>query len=143
MGDITGANATFMLSITSVFPAPVKLQGFAADDVFDTDPLESTEHYMGVDGILSAGFVFVPVRMGISLQADSASNQLFDAWHAAQVAAKAAFFANAVVILPNVGQKWALINGILQHYQPLPPVKKLLQPRKHGILWTQVSPSIP
>lgn len=143
MGDITGANATFMISVTSVFPAPVQLQGFAADDVFETDPLESVEHYMGVDGILSAGFVFVPVRMGISLQADSPSNQLFDAWWAAMQAARGVFFANGVVILPNVGQKWALAQGILQHYQPVPPVKKLLQPRKHGILWTAVSPAIP
>ncbi len=135
MGTITSANTSFSLGIASVFPVPVPLQGFAADDIFDTDPLESAEVMMGVDGVLSAGFVFVPVKMSITLQADSASNLVFDAWYAAQQAAKEVFSAFGVVIFPTLGTKYALINGILSTYKPTPDAKRVLQPRKFAITW--------
>lgn len=140
--SITGANAAFILTIPSVFPAPQQLQNFAADDVFDTEPLESAEVLMGVDGKMSGGFVFVPVKQVIALQADSPSNSLFDAWWASQQVAKAIFEAQGVVILTDLGTKWVLVNGVLTTYPPIPNVKKLLQPRRFGITWESVSPAI-
>lgn len=142
MGDITGANATYMLSITDLFPAPIQLQGFAADDVFDTDPLESAEVLMGVDGFLSAGFVFVAVKQSVTLQADSNSNLIFDVWWTANQSTRSNFFANGVVLLPAINTQWAMINGALTSYPPTPNVKKLLQPRKYGITWGGISPAV-
>jgi len=49
--DLTGANSIYTLAISSIFPSPQQLQGYAADDVFTSDPLESTETLMGVDEI--------------------------------------------------------------------------------------------
>ena len=142
MADITGATATFVLAIASLFPAPIQLQGFAADDVFTTDPQESAEVLMGVDGFLSTGFVFVPVRQMIALQADSPSNDLFDFWHASMVAAKQAFFAQGNVNLPAINRNWTLINGTLTTYPPVPDGKRLLQPRRFGITWESISPAV-
>lgn len=142
MADITGANAIFTITIPGLFPTPIQLQGFAADDVFETDPLESVETAMGVDGVLSAGFVFVPVRQRIALQADSASNLVFDTWWAQMQASRGIFTANGVVIMPSVGTRWALNTGFLRQYQPMPHVKKLLSPRAHHIEWQQVTPAV-
>lgn len=142
MPDITAANAQFMLSITSLFPAPVQLQGFAADDVFDTEEIESVEHVMGVDGKLSAGFVFKAVPQTITLQADSSSMALFDSWWGAMQFGRQTFFANGIVILPAIGTKWAMTNGVLARYKPTPDVKKLLQPRKFGLVWESISPAL-
>lgn len=142
MADITGANAVFTLSISSLFPFPVQLQGFAADDVTDNEPVTPTEHYMGVDGILSAGHVFVPVVQAIAIQADSASNDIFDQWHQQQAATRSVFFADGVLILTALGSKWALTNGILSTYPTMPNVRKLLQPRKYGITWESVTPAV-
>jgi hypothetical protein len=142
MASITSANATFMLSITGLFPVPVKLQGFAADDIFSTDPLASVETIMGVDGLLSAGFVFVEVKQGISLQADSPSNTLFDAWHAAQQLAKDVIKADGLVLLPSITTTWTLTKGFLTTYPPIPDGGKTLKPRKFGITWESVSPAI-
>ena len=141
MTDLTGANAVFTLTITALFPTPVQLQGFAADDIFDTEPLDSVETQMGVDGQLSGGFVFKEVMQSIALQADSVSNQVFDNWWAAMQSSQAVFVANGVVVLPNVKQKWALTRGFLTRYQPIPNVKKLLQARRHQITWNLVSPA--
>ena len=139
---ITGANAIVTLQIPSLFPVPQQLQGFAADDIFDTDALESAETLMGVDGIMSAGFVFVPVNQHYSLQADSPSNFIFDTWWATQQLLQDLFLANAVVILPAIGTKWALTKGALVSYKPITDVKKLLQPRRHTIRWQTAIPQV-
>lgn len=141
MADITSANAVYMLTI-DIFPAPQQLQGFAADDIFDTDPIESVETLMGVDGFLSAGFVFVPVRQQIHLQADSPSGSLFDAWWAANQVGRQSLFATGVVTLTALGTKWALFNGVLRSYQPIPNARRVLQPRVFGITWESVSPAV-
>lgn len=139
--SITAANAVYMLSIIPVFPVPVQLQGFGADDVFGTDPLTVAETVMGVDGLLSAGFVFNAVTQNITLQADSESNDVFDAWYAAQQVIKDTYRAQAVVMLKAINRKWTMTNGVLTTYPPLPDAKKVLQPRRFGITWESVFPS--
>jgi hypothetical protein len=141
MPSITGATSTFTLTIPGLFGAPQTLQGFEADNVFDTEPIDSAEYYMGVDGILSAGFVFVPIRQTVMLQADSPSAPIFDAWWTTMQAIKDVLFANGNVVLTAIGTKWNMSNGILTSYQPMPNVKKLLQPRHFTITWNTISPS--
>lgn len=151
MGTITGANAVYTLQISppagaaqvqsTLFATPQQLQGFAADDVVTTDPVASVEVLMGVDGILSAGFVYVPIRQMIALQADSASNAVFDAWWNAMQTTKDVYLAQGVITLTTIMTKYALTNGSLTTYHPIADVKKLLQPRRFGITWQSVSPA--
>lgn len=140
-GSITSANATYLLAILPLFPVPQQLQGFAADNIFGTDPLDVAETSMGVDGRLSAGFVFVPVTQNISLQADSLSNNVFDVWHQAEQLVKEKYRCQGIVMLTSIGKKWALNNGVLKTYPPIPDAAKTLQPRRYGITWESVSPS--
>lgn len=138
MSSITSANAVIYLSITGLFPVPQQLQGFAADDITDLGDMASAETSMGVDGKLSAGFVHVPVPQGIMLQADSASNGLFDAWFAAQQAAGEVYFANGIIRYPSVKRTYTLTNGVLTSFKPAADAKKMLQPRKYSITWESV-----
>lgn len=140
--SITSANAIFTLVIASVFPVPVQLQGFSADDIFSTDPLEAAQIQMGVDGILSGGFVYNEVKQSITLQADSKSNQLFDAWYAAQLVAQDVFEAQGFVNLKAISKKYAMARGFLTSYPPMPDGGKVLKPRKFGITWNSISPAI-
>jgi hypothetical protein len=133
--SITSANSIILLSITGLFPVPQQLQGFAADDIFDVGDIAPAEISMGVDGKLSAGYVNVPVPLGIMLQADSDSNDLFDAWYAANRASGDIYFANGVVRLPSVQRSFALKKGVLMGYKPAPDGKKILQPRKYSIMF--------
>jgi len=141
MASITGATAVYQLAITGLFPAPQQLQGFAADDVFDTPSIQSADILMGVDGFMSAGFQFVPIKQTISIQADSASNDIFDQWWEAGQQNQDVFFANAVVLLTALGKKWTMTRGVLTGYMPIPDVKKLIQPRKFEITWNSMSPA--
>jgi hypothetical protein len=140
MGNITAANAIVIFTIPNVLLAPVQLQGFAADDIFDTEPLEAAETLMGVDGILSAGFVFVPVPQSYTLQADSASNAVFDAWWTQEQANKTKFPASGQVKLLSIGTKWALTNGFLVTYPVMPNAGRTLKPRKFMVRWQSAFP---
>lgn len=138
---LTSATTVFALSVRNLFPTPVALQGFATDDVFDTESLASAEVMMGVDGNMSAGFVYVPVKQGITLQADSDSNDIFDDWWAANQVNADVFFADAIITIPAIQKQWTMTKGVLSQWKPLPDVKKLLQARKYEITWSRVLPS--
>lgn len=135
MGAVTAADAVLTISIPLLFPTPQQIQGFATDEAFDLPQLKSAEVMMGVDGVLSAGFVFVPIPQSIALQADSESNNLFDVWWAQMQASKATYQASAQMILPAIGKKYTLRQGTLTGYKPMPGVKKLLQPRQYEITY--------
>lgn len=139
MKTLTVANSVLLLAITGLFDVPVRLQGFAADNVYDTDDVTPTETMMGVDGKLSAGFVPVAVRQGYSLQADSDSIDIFERWYQAQQAAREVYFAQGSSYLPSVKRKYTMRKGVLQGYSPLPNGQKVLQPRKFSILWEAIS----
>lgn len=141
-GTITAANAVLTLSVANLFPIPQQIQGFAADDVFDTEDLETAEVSMGVDGKLSAGWVFNPVKQGFTLQADSLSNDFFEAIYAAERAARDKFTLNGSVLLPAVNRLYTMTNGFVQGYKPMSDAKKVLQPRKFMITWESVLPAV-
>ncbi len=136
--SLTGANSVILLGINGVFPVAQQLQGFAADDVFTSEMVKRVETLMGVDGILSGGFVNMEVKQTFSLQGDSPSQDLFDQWDAAQVAAQDVFTANGLITLFSVGSKWNMTKGFLTGYTPINDVKKLVQPRKFEITWQQL-----
>src|SRR5262249_12817830 len=115
------------------------LIGFAADDVFEGDAIESTEFLMGVDGFMSAGFVYVPVPQNFALQADSPSIFVFDQWFNAQQFAQDVFPATGGVTRKAVGKKYRMTNGVLSSYKPIPDIKKLLQPQRFRITWNSIT----
>jgi len=138
--DIGASNANLTITIPPLFTVPQQIQGFAADDVYDLDEIESVETLMGVDGVLSGGFVWKPQQQSITLQADSASNAIFDQWWTAMVAAKTTYVAAGVLTLPQIGLKFIQTTGYLTRYK-LPGAKKLIQPRRYEITWNLVVPA--
>jgi hypothetical protein len=140
--SLTSANAIITLSISDLLAAPIQIQGFSVDDIFSTGALKSAETQMGVDGVLSGGWVNVPVPQTYDLMADSPSNDIFDTWWAAEQAAQDVYTASGVILLPGLNRKWTMVKGFLTSYQPLPDVKKLLQSRKYEITWQQSQPAV-
>ena len=136
---ITSANAIIVLSIPVVFPAPQRIQGFSADDIFGTDQIDSAEVMMGLDGYLSAGFVFQPIKQNYTLQADSDSNDVFDQWWQAQQNLRDAIECQGNISLVSIGKKYALTRGFLTGYPPAPDGGKTLKPRKYTITWNEIN----
>lgn len=142
MANITAANSVVMLSANKLYNVPIQLQGFSADDIFGAEAIDTAEVLMGVDGKMSSGFIHVPVKWSVTLQADSGSNAIFDAIYGAEKIAQEKFILQGVVVLPSIGTTWVMNNGVLTSYQPVPDAKKVLQPRKYTITWESVSPSV-
>lgn len=138
MRTLTSANSSLALAVVPVFPAPQLIYGYATDDAFTTEAQEQVETQMGVDGNLSAGFVFNPVKQTIALQADSSSNDLFEAWRAYHLTTKDVAVASATLIIPALSKTYIFSKGFLTSMSPAPDGKKILQPRRFQITWEKV-----
>ena len=141
LGTITSASAVFTITVLGVFLAPQALQGFSTDDIFSTERLQSVAVEMGVDGEMAAGFMFVPLRQTVILQANSESNDVFDQWWMFMQTAIDAFPAAGIISLPAIKKKFIMVNGSLTGYQPIPNAAKTLRPREYEITWKQMIPS--
>jgi len=138
MATITSNNAVFTLTIPLVFPTPQRLQGFSVEDIFSTEPIKAAETQMGVDGILSGGFVFTETKQSITLEANSASNDIFDAWWQAQQTLGDLYTCYGSVSINAIRKRWDMQNGFLTMYPPIPDAGKVLKPRKYEITWNQM-----
>lgn len=139
--SLTAANSVITLTAPALGLGPVQLQGFAADDITDMEPAKVLEHLMGVDGVLSFGFVWMERMQEITLQANSVSNEFFDQINTQQEAVQDVYTLNGTVILPALGYSFIMTNGGLETYKPMPQVQKIIRPRKYRIVWNKVVPA--
>jgi len=87
---------------------------------------------------LSGGMIFTKTPLTITLQADSPSIAIFEAWDSAQQANQAVYTAQMNVTLTSVGRSYQMITGFLVRGKRLPDAKKVLQPRKWRTEWQNV-----
>lgn len=142
MASLTSANSVITITIPGLFNTPQQLQGFAADNIYDVDAQDTVETAMGVDGILSGGFVYNPINQSFTLQADSASNAIFETWASFQRQQRDVYIANGSTTLPSVNKSYVQTRGFLVSWTPIPTAAKILQPRKYMIRW-QSSQAVP
>jgi hypothetical protein len=140
-GTITAANSVVTLVVLGLYNTPQQLQGYAADDVFDTDAVEPAEIVMGVDGRMSAGWVPYTTKQKYSIMPDSPSSVFFETWLAAQNAQRELYFANGNTYLPAVSRSYVMTRGVLSNIQAIAPAKKVLQMRTFEITWSFIAPS--
>lgn len=138
---LTAANAVLQISVAGLFTTPQQIQGFANDEAFNFDDVDTAETVMGVDGVLSTGWVPKELVQTIMLQADSPSIDLFEDWYASQQQARENLIASGTVIYPSVQRQYNLVRGTLRGYSPTPGAKRILQPRKFSIVWNYVEPA--
>ena len=137
---LTSADCIFTISVDPLFPVALRIQGFSADDITGMDSQSPKETSMGVDGRLSAGFVPTPAVQNVTLQADSLSNDFFEAWATFERTFKRALVATGQIILPSVQKTFICARGFLTAYPPMPDAGKTLKPRRYGITWQDVTP---
>lgn len=136
---LTAANAVLMLGVTGLYDAPRRLQGFSAEDVTDFDALGVGEGSMGVDGKLSAGFVFNATNQNITLQADSESNDIFENWLQAERQRREKYVAFGTILVKATGKRYTMTRGFLMNVSLMPALRKTLQPRRYSLTWESVS----
>lgn len=140
-GTLTAVNSIILISVDGLFPNAQQLQGFSAEDIFETEEIDAAETSMGVDGKLSGGLIYVEIPQWYHLQANSASNGIFDQLVQAQIAQNDIFTIQATITLPSLGVTYTMSNGILKKYPPTAAAHKIMQPRKYTIVWERISPA--
>lgn len=125
---ITSANSTFTLMASSVFPVPISMEGYAVDKAFASDSVDVAETQMGVDGIMSAGLIFQPKKITVSLQANSPSNAFFTDLNQYQQTKRDISYITGVIYLPSIGARYTLNKGVLKSLPMFPTAQKVLQP---------------
>lgn len=126
-GTLTVANSTLSLTVEGLYPQAQRIQGYAADDAFDFENVENGEYSMGIDGKLSAGFVFNEIPFTFTLQADSPSLAIFEQVYQYEVSNRTKLALNLTLALPSVGKRYDLVTGFMRSYKA-PSGKKILQP---------------
>ena len=135
MSTITSANAILLIAVDQVFSSPQQIQQFSADDVQDFEDIQIAEEMMGVDGVLTAGFINAPWVQSITLMADSPSTNFFETWAATEKANQSKYVATGSVTYPAIQKRYPLSRGFLRTVSPMAGAKKVLQPRKFSIVW--------
>ena len=129
MSDITSANSKLRIVVPAYYPGGFDVDDYAADNMFEAGALSNTEDMMSADGKYHFGFVFNHVEQTITLMATSNASSLFDDWQAAERTAISKFACNMVLTVPALGAKWNFVNGVLHTWTPIPPGRRVLQPR--------------
>lgn len=142
MTDITSANA--VLTITPrvagiIGVGAFTVEGFASDDAFMSETVDSAEAVMGVDGRMSIGYTPYIVKQTITLQADSPSVALFEDILAAQNTLKTPIIVDAVLAYPSVQKSYIFSKGALTRVTPFSAAKKILQPQQFELSWELVT----
>ena len=138
--SITSANSTFTISCPDLGVGVHNVQGFMADDAFTAEDVTTAEAVMGVDGILSAGWLPTAKPMTVALMPNSPSYTFFEQWMQASDASREIIRATtAVVVLPSVGKIYTLQNGFLTRGKPIPAAKKILQGTTWNITWNTIT----
>lgn len=139
-GTLTVANSVLALTTEALFPAAQILNGYAADDIFGFDAVENGEYSMGIDGRLSAGFVFNEIPFTLTFQADSNALALFEQIWSYEVTNRTKLSQNLTVTLPANGKRYDLKNGFMRSYKA-PDGKKTLQPAVVQLVFARIEPS--
>lgn len=139
--SITSANSQLVLTIPGVFSSSIPIQGYAADGGFTTEAIHSAETMMGMDGRMSAGFVFAETKFKITLNADSPSKSIFDDWRAFDQGQREISYAQAVLTLPSTKESYTMTNGVLTSYPGTPAGKKVLQPVEYELTFESITRS--
>ena len=139
---ITSANSVFTIVVASLFPAPVQLRGYSSDKAFTTEAIDLGEVNMGVDGRMTGGFVFNPVKQTITLQADSPSKDIFAILIQTMKTAREIFYISGEIVLPSTGEVFVLTRGLLTNGKQIPDAQKVLQPVDYQITWESINRSL-
>lgn len=133
MPTITSANSTLTIAVPSVFPVPITIQGYATDDAFSVEAVDSAKAIMGVDGIMSHGYTPFITKLRVMLQADSPSISLFDTWLGANQAIRDSLPGQASIELPSILKTFVFLKCVLTRVSPLPAAKATLEPVEYEL----------
>ena len=140
---ITSASATFLLTISSLYPQGIQLIGFGVDDAFVAEMADAAETQVGVDGYGVMGYRPREIPMSIRLLASSPSIVVFENWLAQEDALNDKLPAQATILQPAIGRKYTCAYGALMRVSTMAEARRVLQNREFRINFLPQGPGQP
>jgi hypothetical protein len=140
---ITSASATFLLTVTSLYPQGINLIGFGVDDAFVAEMADAAETQVGVDGYGVMGYRPREIPMSIRFLASSPSVIIFENWLAQEDVLNDKLPASAIILQPSIGRKYTCIYGALMRPSTMAEARRVLQNREFRINWLPQGPGQP
>lgn len=139
-GTLTAANSVVAMTVEGLFPAAQVWQGYSADDAYDFEAVENGEYSMGIDGKLSAGFVYNEVPFTGTFQADSPTLALFEQIYQYEQENRTKLQINITVTQVATGKRYDLKSGFMRSFKAA-SAKKILQPGVAAFVFARLQPS--
>lgn len=135
--DLSVTAITITLAVPNLVALTV-LQGFAPDDIYAINDVDTGETMMGLDGILSGGYVPVARTIVFKQMANSPTESFFDAWGQGEDLAMVKYPAYGTITYPGLQKVAIMTNGFLRARKFLPDAQKLLMPQTFAVEWQKV-----
>lgn len=140
---ITSSSATFLLTVSSLYPQGINLIGFGVDDAFVAEMADAAETQVGVDGYGVMGYRPREIPMSIRFLASSPSIVIFENWLAQEDVLNDKLPASAIITMPSVGRKYACAYGALMRVSTMAEARRVLQNREWRVNWLPQGPGQP
>ena len=134
---LTVANSAILITTEALYPQAQQMSGYSADDVYDFENVENGEYSMGIDGNLSAGFVYNEIPWTMMLQADSPTLGNFENIWQYEVTNRTKLQQDITITLPGVAKRYDLIKGYMRAFKA-PSGKKILQPAAIAFVFSRL-----
>ena len=127
--NITSANSSLRITITTLYPSGVDVDGYEADRMFETAAVENAEFVMGADGQLYQGWIPNMIPLTINIMPNSSFGQILDELFAYENTSKSKLSINAVLTVPALDATFTYVNGGMATWTPSVTGARVLQGR--------------
>lgn len=139
--QITSANATFTLTVQTLFNAPIILENWSANRAWEAQALKLSDTRLSIDGKLNKGFVPSAYDMTLTFQPNSNTWDVFDAIQVASRQARTVYTLNGELTLPSLERKYTFVSGCVLDVAATPNGGELIEERAVHIRWENVLPA--
>lgn len=110
--------STSLGAFASLMGVPTRIEGWASDNAFSTDQVESSQMVQGIDGKAHTGWVPFLVPFNVSLYPDSPSQDYIDQIVGIERTMRESLLISAVLIVPATLKKFYFSNGVIARVTP-------------------------
>lgn len=128
-GLITSANAVAMLTVETLFGAPIKLENWAANRGWEPEAWEIGDSRMSLDGHHNMGYVARAIDLRLTFAPNSASLSYLDAITGASVQGQTVYRLGLELSHKDLGRKFTYVDGLIRTFTPSPAGAELLEDR--------------
>lgn len=140
--DITSANSTLVITVSALAIASVAMEGYAVDNAWALDEVETAVAQVGVDAKMTAGWVPRLNPLTLSFAPNSPSIAVLSSIINSQDTMQTIYTLQGVLTCPSINKAWTLSNGVLTRGKVIPDGARILGAQSFQLTFESVRPAV-